>query len=109
MNILRRVAQLAIDINKIHTEAALKAYGRIGLYRRLYIACGFPEDVAWRLEERVLALGHDAVVEQHEILCRFVQGDIGCVQLIEELARWFSAYMENCQGATTDELLHGAA
>lgn len=55
------------------------------------------------------ALGHDAVVEQHEILCRFVQGDIGCVQLIEELARWFSAYMENCQGATTDELLHGAA
>lgn len=40
MNILRRVAQLAIDINKIHPEAALKAYGRIGVYRRFYTDAG---------------------------------------------------------------------
>jgi hypothetical protein len=104
MNILRRVAQLVLDINKIPTEAAFKVYRRIGLYRRLYIAGGFPEDVARRLEERVLALGHDAVGEQHEILCRFVRGDIGSVQLIKELAQWFSSYMESYQAVAMNEL-----
>ncbi|WP_437301132.1 hypothetical protein [Sorangium sp. So ce426] len=57
-----------------------------------------------RPEARVLVLGHDAVAEQHEILCRFVRGDIGTVQLIEGLARWFSSYMESCQAAAAAEL-----
>ncbi|XXX76074.1 hypothetical protein WMF30_51335 [Sorangium sp. So ce134] len=104
MNILRRVAQLVLDINKIQAEAVFKVYGRFGLYRRLYIVCGFPEGTAKRLEERLLALGHEGVAEQHEILCRFVRGDIGGVQLIEELAQWFSGYMENCQAAAMTEL-----
>ncbi|WP_438040158.1 hypothetical protein [Sorangium sp. So ce128] len=61
-----------------------------------------------RLGERLLALGHEGVAEQHEILCRFVRGDIGVVQLFEELTQWFSDYMENCQAAAMDEL-HAAA
>lgn len=108
MNILRRVAQFVLDINKIQAEAVVKMYSRFGLYRRLYIACGFPEDTASRLEERLLALGHEGVAEQHEILCRFVRGDIGGAQLVEELAQWFSGYLESCQAAVMDEL-HAAA
>ncbi|WP_437277851.1 hypothetical protein WME90_42560 [Sorangium sp. So ce375] len=108
MNILRHVIQLMLDINKIQAEAVFKVYGRFGLYRRLYIACGFPEGTAKRLEERLLALGHEGVAEQHEILCRFVRGDIGVVQLFEELTQWFSDYMENCQAAAMDEV-HAAA
>ncbi|WP_438033691.1 hypothetical protein [Sorangium sp. So ce204] len=104
MNILRRVAQLMLDINEIQAEAVFKVYGRFGLYRRLYIACGFPEGTAKRIEERLLTLGHEGVAEQHEILCRFVRGDIDGVRLFEELAQWFSGYMESCQAAAMTEL-----
>jgi hypothetical protein len=104
MNTLRRLAQLSIDINKIQSDAVLKMYARLGLYRRLYIACGFSMDAAERLEGRLLTLGYQGVAEQHEILCRFVRGDIGGGQLIDELCHWFSSYMENCQAAAMDEL-----
>ena len=104
MNIVRRAAQLVVDINKIQAEAIFKMYSRFGLCRRLYVACGFSEDAAKRLDDRLVELGHEGATDQHEILRRFVRGDVGAVQLIEDLAQWFSAYMENCQAAAIDEL-----
>jgi hypothetical protein len=108
MNTLRCIAQLAVNINKIQADAMFKMYGRFGLYRRLYIACGFPEDTARRLEERLLAIGHEGVAEQHEILCRFVRGDISLDQLIDDWSQWYSGYMNRSCELALDELQSAA-
>jgi hypothetical protein len=42
MRLIRRVALFAVDLNKIQTEALIRLYGRLGLYRKLYTACGLP-------------------------------------------------------------------
>jgi hypothetical protein len=103
MNILRRLAQLSIDINKIQAEAALKLYARLGLYRRLYTACGFAADIAALLEERLLALGHEGVAEHHEIVSRLIRGNISFKQFIDDWSQWYSGYIgRSCELALNE-------
>lgn len=104
MNILRRVTQLVVDINKIQAEAIFEMYGRFGLYRHLYISCGFSEDIAKRLEHRLLALGHQSVAEQHEILSRFARGDITFKQFVQDWSQWYTGYMNRSCELTLEEL-----
>ena len=61
MRLIRRIAHFALDLNKVQTEALVRLYARLGLYKKLYITCGLPEEVAARLEERMLALALTAV------------------------------------------------
>lgn len=103
MNIMRRVAQLLLDINKIQTEAKLEIFGRLGIYRRLYIACGFPEDAAVRLEQQFLALGHEGVAEQHEIVSRLIRAELNLEQFVDQWARWCTGYAEYCHEVALDE------
>jgi len=104
MNILRHIAQLLLDINKVQAEVTLNIYGRLGIYRRLYVVCGFPEDVAARLEQQILTLGPKGIAEQHEILSRLVRGELGLKQLAEEWGQWFAGYMDHCHKLVLDEV-----
>ena len=65
MNILRHVAQFALDLNKIHLEALVRLHGRLGFYKKLYAACGLPDGVAARLEEKMIRSMFLGVEEQH--------------------------------------------
>ena len=40
MNILRRAALFALDLNKLQSTAAVKLYGKLGLYKKLVIRNG---------------------------------------------------------------------
>ena len=93
MNILRRAAQFAVDLNKIQTEALVRLYGRLGLYKKLYTACGLPEEVAARLEEKMIGSMFLGVEEQHGLISQWIKGEI---DLADRYGDWFREYMDRC-------------
>jgi len=100
--ILRRAAQLLLDVNKAETELALKVYERLHLYRRLYETCGFTEETAAQLESHLLACAREGIKEEYAILSKFVWGEIDLKQVVIELKQWFIAHMNRSMniGAT---------
>jgi hypothetical protein len=96
MNILRRAALFALDLNKIQTEAVVRLYSRLGLYKKLYTACGLPEEVAARLEERMIRSMFLGVDEQHTLVSRWMKGEIDFADLADRYGDWFREYMDRC-------------
>lgn len=45
MNIVRRAVLFTLEVNKIQAESMVKLYGLVGVYRRIYCACGIPAHV----------------------------------------------------------------
>lgn len=108
MNILRRAALFGLAVNKIQADAVVKLYGLVGLYRRLYRACGMPEDVAARIEEKMLKAANIGVEEQFELTCRWVRGEINFFGFIDEYQRWFAAHVERCTEVAMQEFCAAA-
>jgi len=104
MNILRRAAQIVLDLNKIQTEAAIRLYGRLNFYKKLYAACGVPAEVAARLEEKLLAAMHRGLEEQHVLASRWVKGESDLATFIDRYKGWFTDYMDRCSRITIEEL-----
>jgi hypothetical protein len=96
MNILRRVAQVALDLTKIQTEALLRLYGRLGLYKKLYTAGGLPEAVAARIEEKMIGSMFLGVEEQHALVSRWLKGETNLADFLDRYGDWFREYMDRC-------------
>lgn len=104
MNILRHVAQLVLNVNKVQSEAAVKLYDKLGLCRKFFTACGIPCEIAARLEARFLAEARRSVDEQHDLASRWVRGDMGIAQFAEDYMKWYSVLVERCDDITAEEL-----
>src|SRR4051812_41798490 len=108
MNVMRRVAQLVLDLNKIQAEAVVRLYGRLGFYRKLYVAAGLPDDVAARLEEKMLGSMFRGIEEQHVLAARWIKGESDLPDFLDRYKDWYAAYLDRC-GRITLEELHPAA
>ncbi len=104
MKLIRRVAHFAFELNKIQAEAVVRLYGRLNLFRMLYVACGVPEEVAARLEEKMLGATYLGVDEQHELFMRWIKGEINLVDLRDRYLDWFREHLDRCSRITVDEL-----
>jgi hypothetical protein len=104
MNILRRAAQFAVDLNKIHTEALVRLYGRLGLYKKLYTACGLPDEVAARLEQRMIDSMYRGVDEQHTVVSKWIKGETDIPEFLDRYGDWFREYMDRCSTIMVEEL-----
>ena len=104
MNILRRVAQLALDLNKIQTEALIRLYGRLGFYGKLYAACGLPDEVAARLEQQMIDAMYRGVEEQHMLASRWIKGDSDLADFFDRYGDWFREHLERCSTIAVEEL-----
>ena len=93
MNILRHVACFALDLNRIHLEALVRLYGRLGFYKELYVAAGLPEDVAVRLEEKIIQSMFLGVEEQHVLASRWVKGETDIADFVDRYGDWFREYI----------------
>lgn len=96
MSILRRTALFALTLNKIQTEALVRLYGRLGLYKKLYTAVGLPDEVAARLEEQMIRSMFLGVEEQHGLVSRWIEGEIDFADLADRYGDWFREYMDRC-------------
>lgn len=108
MNILRRTAQLVIDLNKIQTEAVIRLYGRLNFYKKLYNACGLPDEVATRLEEKMIDALYRGVEEQHVLASRWVKGESDLADFLDRYQDWFREHLDRCSRITLEELNQAA-
>jgi hypothetical protein len=108
MNIMRRVAQFAIDLNKIQTEALIRLYGRLNFYKKLYAACGLPDQVAARLEEKMIDALYRGVEEQHVLASRWVKGESDIADFLDRYQDWFREHLDRCARITVEELCQAA-
>src|ERR1700679_933152 len=100
MNILRHVAQFALDLNKIHLEALVRLHGRLGFYKKLYAACGLPDGVAARLEEKMIRSMFLGVEEQHGLVSRWVKGESDLPDFLDRYGGWVREDLERCSAVT---------
>lgn len=100
MNVFRRAAQLAVDINKVHSEAIIRLYRRLGLYEKIYTACGMPRAIAARLEEGMLDAMCVGVEEQHALASRWVSGETDFAEFVAQYGQWFGQYVARCSDVT---------
>lgn len=108
MNILRHVAQFALDLNKIQTEALIRLYGRLNFYKTLYAACGLPDELAARLEQKMIDALYRGVDEQHVLASRWIKGESDLLDFLESYRDWFREHLDRCGRITVDEM-HSAA
>jgi hypothetical protein len=104
MRLIRRVALFAVDLNKIQTEALIRLYGRLGLYRKLYTACGLPEDVAVRIEQKMIDSMNHGVEEQHVLFAQWIKGESDLADFFDRYGDWFREYLERCSKIPFEEL-----
>jgi hypothetical protein len=104
MNILRRLAQFALDLNKIQTEALIRLYGRLNFYKKLYAACGLPEEVAARLEQKIIDALFRGVDEQHVLASRWIKGESNLTDFLDRYGDWFREHLDRCSRITVEEL-----
>ena len=108
MNILRRVAHFALDMNKIQTEALIRLYGRLNFYKRLYGACGLPDEIAARLEQKMIDALYRGVEEQHELTSRWIKGESDLLDFVDRYQDWFREHLDRCGRITVEELCPAA-
>lgn len=108
MNILRRAAQFALDLNKRQSIAAVKLYGKLGLYKKIYVACGLPDEVAARLEEKMIDAVYRGVEDRHVLASRWIRGESDLSNFLNQYKDWFAEYMDRCSRITVEELCQAA-
>lgn len=108
MNILRHVAHFALELNKIQTEALIRLYGRLHFYKMLYAACGLPNEIAARLEQKMIDALYRGVEEQHLLASRYIKGESDLADFVHRYQDWFREHLDRC-GRITVEELHSAA
>ena len=108
MNILRHVAQFALDLNKIHTEALIRLYGRLNFYKKFYAACGLPDEVAARLEQKMIGALYRGVEEQHVLASRWVKGESDFADFLDRYGDWFREHLDRCSRIAVEELCPAA-
>lgn len=96
MNVMHRVARFTLELNKIQTEALVRLYGRLGLYQKLYTACGLPDEVAARIEQKIIEALFSGIDEQHVLASRWVNGEIDLADFLDRYRDWFREYMYRC-------------
>jgi hypothetical protein len=69
-----------------------------------YAACGLPEEVAARIEEKLIANMSLGVEEQHQVFSRWIRGEDDLADFFERYKAWFCAYVERCSTATVEAL-----
>jgi hypothetical protein len=104
MNVMRRVAQFALDLNKIQTEALIRLYGRLNFYKKFYAACGLPDEVAARLEQKMIGALFRGVEEQHVLALRWVKGECDFADFLDRYGDWFREHLDRCSTVTVDVL-----
>ena len=108
MNILRRTAQLVLDVNKIQSEAMVTLYGRLHMYQMVYNACGLPDDVAARLEAKMIDAMYRGIDEQHELASQWLRGESELADFVERYKDWFREHLDRCSRITVEELSQAA-
>ena len=108
MNILRRLALFVLDLNAIQTEAAIRLHGRLGLYKRHYVAAGLPNDVAARLEEKMIGSMFRGVEEQHVLASRWIKGESDLADFLDRYGDWFREHLDRCARIAVEELCPAA-
>src|SRR5688572_28330294 len=104
MNIMHRVAQFILDLNKIQTEAVIRLNGRLNVYKMLYTACGLPEEVAARLEQKIIDALYRGVDEQHALTSQWLKGERDLLEFLDRYKDWFREHMDRCSRITAEEL-----
>lgn len=104
MNILRCVAQFALDMTKIQTEALIRLHGRLSLYKTLYGACGLPDEIAARLEQKRIDALLRGVEEQHVLASQWIKGESDLLDFLDRYQDWFREHLDRCGRITTEEL-----
>jgi hypothetical protein len=108
MNIMRRVAQFALDLNKIQAEALVRLYGRLGFLKMLYTRCGLTDEMATRLEEKMIGAMYCGVEEQHVLASRWVMGESDLADFLDRYQDWFREHLDRCSRLTVEELCKAA-
>jgi hypothetical protein len=108
MNILRHAAQFVLDLNKLRSIAAVKLYGKLGLYKKIYIACGLPDEVAIRLEEKMIDAMYRGVEERHVLASPWAKGESDLSNFLDQYKDWFAEYVDRCGSITVEELCQAA-
>jgi|JI10StandDraft_1071094.scaffolds.fasta_scaffold631283_1 hypothetical protein len=104
MNIARRVAQFVLELNKIQSEALIRLYGRLNFYKKLYAACGLPDEIAARLEQKMLDAMYRGVEEQHLLASRWLRGESDLPDFLDRYGDWFREHLDRCSRITVEEL-----
>ncbi len=104
MNVMRRVALFALELNKIQTEALIRLYGRLNFYKKFYAACGLSDEVAARLERRIIDALFRGVEEQHVLASRWVKGESDLADFLDRYLDWFREHLDRCSRITVEEL-----
>jgi hypothetical protein len=104
MNVMRRVAQFALALNKIQTEALIRLYGRLNFYKKFYAACGLPEEVAARIEQKMIGALYRGVEEQHVLASRWIKGEIDLADFLDRYGDWFREHLDRCSRITVGEV-----
>ncbi len=104
MNVMRRVAQFALDLNKIQTEALIRLYGWLNFYKKLYAACGLPDQVAARLEQKIIDALFRGVEEQHTLASRWLKGESNFADFLDRYQDWFREHLDRCGSIMVGEL-----
>jgi hypothetical protein len=104
MNVMRRVAHFILDLNKIQTEAVIRLNGRLNVYKMLYAACGLPEEVAARLEQKMIDALHRGVEEQYVLTSQWLKGESDLLEFVDRYKDWFREHLDRCSRMTAEEL-----
>jgi hypothetical protein len=91
-------------LNKIQSEAVIRLNGRLNVYKKLYTACGIPEEVAWRLEQKMISALYRGVEEQHVLASQWLKGESDLLDLLDRYKDWFREHLDRCSRITAEEL-----
>ncbi len=104
MNVLRRLALFALDLNTIQNEAMIRLRDRLGFYKKLYAACGLPEDVAARIEEKMIGALYRGVAKQHELASRWIKGETNLADFRDRYLDWVREHLDRYSRILVEDL-----
>lgn len=73
-------------------------------YKKLYAACGLPDEVAARLEQKILDALFRGVEEQHTLASRWIKGESNFADFLDRYQDWFREHLDRCGRITVEEL-----